>query len=180
MSIYTRSATGAQVINAGLLQHEANAETARPDGPELSDLVRPATNDGRRIAALRLGDPRVMALLAAVVLFSHLPAGFSNAQLRRHVAALLSLSLGEYTSARMTYDLGRLLGHGLIERIRKSHRYRLTSNGLRQCAFLTKLADRIIDPGLARCGQPVRDGPPWRAFDRSLGVLLNRAHLGGA
>lgn len=26
----------------------------------------------------------------------------------------------------MTYDLGRLLGHGLIERIRKSHRYRLT------------------------------------------------------
>ena len=58
--------------------------------------------------------------------------------------------------------------------------YRLTPDGLRQCAFLTKLADRIIDPGLARCGQPVPDRPPWRAFDRSLGVLLNRANLGGA
>jgi hypothetical protein len=47
-----------------------------------------------RIAALRLGDPRVMALLAAVVMVSHLPAGFSNAQLRRHIAALLSTPLG--------------------------------------------------------------------------------------
>lgn len=166
-----------EAINAGLLEHEANAETARLDGPELSDLVRPTIKDGRRTAALRLGDPRVMALLAAAVLFSHLPAGFSNAQLRRHVAALLSLPLNEYTSARMTYDLGRLLGHGLIERISKSHRYRLTPDGLRQCAFLAKLADRILDPGLARCGPPVPAGPPWQAFDRSLGVLVARANL---
>ena len=166
-----------ETINAGLLDHEANAETARLAGPELTDLVRPAIIDGRRVAALRLGDQRVMALLAAVVMFAHLPAGFSNAQLRRHVAALLSLPLEEYTRARMTYDLGRLTGHGLIERIAKSHRYRLTSEGLRGCAFLTKLADRVLDPGLARCGPPVPPGPPWQAFDHSVGVLLRRANL---
>jgi hypothetical protein len=118
-----------------------------------------------------------MALLAAVVMFSHLPAGFSNAHLRRHVAALLSLPLSEYTSARMTYDLGRLVGHGLIARIPKRRRYRLTPDGLRQCAFLTKLADRVLDPGLARCGPSAPAGPPWQAFDRSLGVLLGRANL---
>ncbi len=118
-----------------------------------------------------------MALLAAVVMFAHLPAGFSNAQLRRHVAALLSITLGEYTSARMTYDLGRLVGHGLIERIARSQRYRLTPDGLRICAFLTKLSDRVLDPGLARCGQPVPSGTPWEAFDRSLGVILARANL---
>lgn len=118
-----------------------------------------------------------MALLAAVVMFAHLPAGFANAHLRRHVAALLSLPLEEYTRARMTYDLGRLTGHGLIERIAKSHRYRPTPEGLRRCAFLTELADRILDPGLARCGPPVPPGPPWQAFDRSIGVLLRRANL---
>jgi len=166
-----------EAINAGLLQHEANAETARLNGPELTDLVRPTVTDGRRIAALRFGDQRVMALLAAVVMFSHLPAGFSNAHLRRHVAALLSTPLSEYTSARMTYDLGRLVGHGLIERIPKTQRYRLTPDGLRQCAFLTKLADRVLDPGLARCGPSAPAGPPWQAFDRSLGVLLGRANL---
>jgi len=169
--------TRGEAINAALLEHEANAETARLAGPELTDLVRPTVADGRRVAALRLGDPRVMALLAAVVMVAHLPAGFANAQLRRHVAALLSLPLGEYTSAQMTYDLGRLAGHGLISRIPRSHRYRLTADGLRISAFLTKLADRILDPGLARCGPPVPAGRPWEAFDRSIGVLLTRSNL---
>jgi hypothetical protein len=166
-----------EAINAALLEHEANAETARLEGPELTDLVRPTMADDRRIAALRLGDPRVMALLAAVVMLHHLPAGFSNAQLRRHVAALLSVPLGEYTSARMTYDLGRLVGHGLISRIPGSHRYRLTADGLRQCAFLTKLADRVLDPGLARCGPPVPSGGRWATLDRSLETLAKRANL---
>jgi hypothetical protein len=166
-----------EAMNERLLEHEAGAETARLAGPELTDLVRPTTRHHRRIAGLRLGDPRVMALLAAVVMFAHLPAGFSNAQLRRHVAALLSIPLGEYTSARMTYDLGRLAGHGLIERLPRSHRYRLTADGLRQAAFLTALADRVLDPGLARCRAAVPPGRPWQAFDRSLGALLRRAHL---
>ena len=77
----------------------------------------------------------------------------------------------------MTYDLGRLVGHGLIARIPRSHRYRPTADGLRQAAFLTKLADRVLDPGLARCGRRCRPGHRWQAFDRSLGVLLHRAHI---
>ena len=63
------------MINAALLEHEANAETARLEGPELSDLVRPTVADRRRIPALRLGDPRVMALLGGGDVH-HLPAGF--------------------------------------------------------------------------------------------------------
>ena len=110
-------------------------------------------------------------------MFAHLPAGFANAQRRRHVAVPLSLPLEEHTSARMTYDLGRLVGHGLLERIPKSHRYRLTPDGLRTYAFLTKVADRVFDPGLARCGPPAPPGPRWQAFDRSLGVLLRHANL---
>jgi hypothetical protein len=55
----------------------------------------------------------------------------------------------------MTYDLGRLVGHGLIERTPHSERYRPTPDCLRQAAFLTKLADRVLDPGLARCGPPL-------------------------
>jgi hypothetical protein len=110
-------------------------------------------------------------------MFAHLPAGFSNAQLRRHVSVLLSLPLGEYTSARMTYDLGRLLGHGLIIRIPRSHRYRPTPDGLRQAAFLTRLAERVLDPGLARCGRSAPPGRHWQAFDRSLGMLLRHVRI---
>jgi hypothetical protein len=62
-----------EAINERLLEHEADAETARLEGPELTDLVRPLVRGDRRIAALRIGVPRVTALLAAVVRHAHLP-----------------------------------------------------------------------------------------------------------
>jgi len=168
-----------QGINARLLEVERGTEEARLSGPELTDLVLPARTDGRRIPALRFGDPRVMALHAALVAIAHQAAGFSNAQLRRLVAALLSTPLEEYSRARMTYDLGRLAGHGLIERLPRSHRYRLTDAGLRQCAFLTKLADRVLDPGIARCGSPPSPTGDtlWERFGLALDALVERAGM---
>jgi len=166
-----------EATNARLLAHEENAETARLHGPELTQLVKPIHHQDRRIPALHLGDPRVMALFAAVVMLAHLPAGFTNAQLRRHVAALLSLPLSDYTSARMTYDLGRLAGHGLIARIPRTHCYQPTATGLRIAAFLTRLSDRVLDPGLARCGPAIPRGPLWASLDHALVNLLARANL---
>lgn len=58
-------------INARLLALEHGTEEARLAGPELTDLVLPARRDGRRVPALRIGDPRVMALLAALVAIAH-------------------------------------------------------------------------------------------------------------
>jgi hypothetical protein len=96
---------GLEVVDR-LLAHGTTAETARLSGPQLSDLVHPRHTHGRRVAALRVGDQRVMALLAALVMFCHQPAGFTNAQLRRIVAVLLGLPPSDYSRARMTYDLG--------------------------------------------------------------------------
>lgn len=168
--------------NARLLALEAGVESARLAGPELTCLTRPVRDErGRRVAALRMGDVRVMALLAALVaIFArHLAAGFSNAQLRRIVAELLGIPLEEYTSAKTTYDLGRLLGHGLITRLPRSHRYQLTPFGLRVAAFLTKLADRVLDPGIARCGSPPHsvDRSLWRPLERALDDLVDHARL---
>lgn len=77
----------------------------------------------------------------------------------------------------MTYDLGRLVGHGLISRIAKSQRYRLTPDGLRICAFVTKLAHRVLDPGLARCGLAVPAGPPLVAVGRMRSVSSGPSSL---
>jgi len=166
-------------INARLLEVERGTEEARLAGPELTDLVLPARMAGRPVPALRFGDPRVMALHAALVAIAHQAAGFSNAQLRRLVAALLTVREEEYSSARMTYDLGRLAGHGLIERLPRTHRYRLTDAGLRQSAFLTKLADRVLDPGIARSGppRPPDEDARWERLDLALDALVKAAGL---
>ena len=43
----------------------------------------------------------------------------------------------------------RLRLHGLIERIPKTHRYRVTAKGLRTALFYTRLYDRSLRTGLA-------------------------------
>ena len=68
-------------------------------------------------------------------------------------AQLLCVSLQEYTSAQMTYDLRRLRLKGLIERIGKSHCYRLTKLGIKIATFFTKLHRRVFQPGLSACLQ---------------------------
>lgn len=170
----------AEEIGDRLLALERTTEAARLDGPELSELVLPRRRDGRRVPGLRLGDPRVMALLGAVVAaFGRLPLGFTNAELRRIVAALQSLTPQEYRASRMTYDLGRLLGHGILERVTGTHRYRVTPFGLRAAAFCTKLHDRLLDPGLARsrAAPPATRSAPWARLDAAMSALIEHAHL---
>ncbi len=55
----------------------------------LTHVTRPSTRtDGLHAPALAFGDPRVMALLAALVLFTHALDGFGNRQLVKLVGRL--------------------------------------------------------------------------------------------
>ncbi len=110
---------------------------------------QPVVVDGQRGSALRFGDPRVLALLSALVMYRHLPRGFTNQDLRDDVAQLLGLPLGQFTQGKMTYDLRRLRLHGFIERIPRSHRYRTTPFGLRAALTITRTYNRLLQPALA-------------------------------
>jgi hypothetical protein len=81
---------------------DAQASDARPapDVATFTAVVGPSTTpQGLRAPALRFGDTRVMAVLAAVVGFVHLVAGFDNRALACRVAALLNTP---YTSCQAT------------------------------------------------------------------------------
>ena len=61
-------------------------------GEDAFDRVcAPVVVDGQRAPALRFGDPRVQALLSVLVVFRLLPDGFSNRDLRAHLAPLLGI-----------------------------------------------------------------------------------------
>jgi hypothetical protein len=109
-------------------------------------IQRPRVVDRQRASGLRFEAQRVQALLHALVLFRLLPEGFSNAELREHLEPLLGHRL---TPGAVTYDLRRLRLHGLIKRIPRSHRYEVTSSGLRYALFFTRSYDRLLRPGLA-------------------------------
>jgi hypothetical protein len=65
-----------------------------------TEATRPSTADGQHAPALRLGEPRVMAVMAAIV--GHPPARRFRQLTRRLVSALLDQP---YTSRQATYDL---------------------------------------------------------------------------
>jgi hypothetical protein len=131
-------------------------------------LNRPRMVDGQRVSALRFADPMVQAIWNALLLFDLLPTGFSNRNLRTNLAALRGQSEGQLTQGRMTYQLRRLRLHGLIERIPKTHRYRLTDFGFRVALFCTRAYSRILRPGLGLV-LPATSSLPCplrRSFDR--------------
>jgi hypothetical protein len=110
----------------------------------------PVVVHGQRGSALRFADPLVQALLSALVVFRLLPRGFSNRDLRDHWAPLLGKEAQDMTPGQMSYHLRRLRLHGLIERIAKTHRYRVTDQGWRTVLFCTRCYNRILRPGLAQ------------------------------
>ena len=125
--------------------------------------------DGQTAAALKFGDPRVMALLHAIMLFFLLPEGFSNALLREQVARLLGKAPGEYKQGQMTYDLRRLRLHGIIERIPSTHRYCVPVKGLRLSLFFTKVHSRVLRGGLSQLFDQIDAGK-----NRPMVIALNK------
>ena len=68
----------------------------------------------------------------------------------------------------MSYHVRRWRLHAMIERIPKSHRYRVTDSGHRHALFLTRLHARFLRPGLAELtGHPPPVPAPLRAADRA-------------
>ena len=77
-------AANRRLLGVERLSHDATIGAETP-----AALHRPALVDGQRASTLRFGDPRVQALLAALLRFDLLPAGFRNRELREAVAPLV-------------------------------------------------------------------------------------------
>jgi hypothetical protein len=135
--------------NRRLLQVEQISHDCALGEDAFQDLQRPHEVNGQRTPALRFADPRVQALLHALLMFVYLAHGFTNRDLRQAFAVLQGKRSDDITPGRMSYELRRLRLHGLIERLPKSQRYRLTERGLQTALFYTRVYSRILRPGLA-------------------------------
>jgi len=109
----------------------------------------PVAAGRQRASGLRFADPRVHALLHAVILFRQLAQCFRSSDLRQHLAALSGRNPESISQGAITYQLRRLRLHGLIERVPDSFRYCVTQLGLRAALFFTRAYNRMLRPGLA-------------------------------
>jgi hypothetical protein len=155
--------------NRRLLEVEMISQDCQLGNETFEQVNQPQVVDGQRASAMKFGDTRIMALFQALCLFSLLPQGFRNANLREHVAKLLGLSTEAYSRGRMTYDLRRLRLHGIIAREDGTNRYHVTHEGMRICLFMTKVHLRIIRPG---CSQLMNGCP--KAAGRVITAAMNQ------
>lgn len=143
----------------------------------------PSVHQGQRAPGLRVGDPRVMALLAALCTMGALTDGVTNRTLRPLVRDLLGGASVAYTTGQMSYDLRRLVRKGVLHKLPGRHRYVLTSQGRRWALFVTKTYARILRPGFQQMELEATAPPApalrqaFAAVDQALAQMVTHAKL---
>ena len=110
-------------------------------------------------------------------------AGWRTRQIWQALQAAFALSPQDYTLNQLRYDLRKMKGHGLLERLGKQYAYRLTDKGARVAAMFVLFHKRICGP-LANSlfhHQPTPDPKPAvkieTAYHRADAAIQNLVNL---
>jgi hypothetical protein len=141
-----RRAQVSQRSNDAYLDALAAVDDTTPCSQIFDAVSRPVIQDGRRVRALRLGDRSDIALLEAVARGEFAAAGFRNRDIRQLIhSAPKNVTPRDLRrlSAKTSRQLRLLRAHGVIRKIPKTHRYRLTERGqlLAAALFATRTAN---------------------------------------
>jgi hypothetical protein len=114
----------------------------------LDDLCRPKVRRGRRHPRFSPLSARDLAIFRAVLAGEHAITGFANRDLARrmHPRAPAGDAEAKRRCASTSRLIAKLRGHGLIQKIPKRRRYRLTRHGQRLMTAILLIHDRDI-PG---------------------------------
>jgi hypothetical protein len=113
----------------------------------LDQVSQPTASHDRRVRALRIGNPSDLALLKAVARGEFATAGFRNRDLRRLLhppTPTASPADVRRLAAKITRQLRLLRAHGVVQKISKTHRYKLSPKGQLLTAALFAVRDATL------------------------------------
>jgi hypothetical protein len=122
----------------------------------LDDWPKPAQVGQTRVGGINVNQPRMRAVLAAVIALAAAPHGFRCADL----ADKVNSTFENYTPRQAAYDLKKLRGKSLVRKIDTSRRYEPLPEGLQNMAALLILREKVLKPVLAGAGKPMRGRKP--------------------
>ncbi len=128
------------------------------DRGQLRKLAEPTVlPNGKRVPGLKLDNPRQLALMHALVRFAPIAAAhtFTSREIHPYTLEALAMSADKYSLASLRYDMSKLRAKGLVQKVIKSRRYRLTKEGYSICLVFLKLFERIYAPLTAGLLQPI-------------------------
>jgi hypothetical protein len=165
--------------NRRLLCAESLSHDCLIGDDQLDAVAHPIITNAERAAGLRFGDRRVLALMQSLCLFALSPTGFRHRDLRPQIAQLLGRDPDQYGAHQTTYDLRRLRLHGLIDRVPRTHKYRITSLGARMAMLYVRVYARGVRPAASLpTSAGSRRGPQaLERLDAALANFLQEARL---
>jgi hypothetical protein len=126
------------------LQADLLASTV--DTGQLAGLAKPTLVGQRRVPGLKLHDDRVIRLLETLLHPGAFATDWTTRELHARVLARHRLAADDYRLSQLRYDLAKLRAKGLVERLGRTRRYRLTSSGAKIGVLLVKLRARLLGP----------------------------------
>ena len=125
---------------------EAEALNVQVDFPLFQRLALPILSTNNRIPGIQVHHTRMIRLMQVLLHAGPTLTGWRTAQIHHRVLATFGLDSNTYTLTQLRYDLRKMKGHGLLQRVGGSYRYRLTPKGNRVCLLFVLFHQRICGP----------------------------------
>ena len=136
------------------------AHVAFLDGGQFERWAEPSQRGNRRLAGLDLNNARNRTVIAALSGLATQPEGFTSADLAEAVRGRMGWDPAQYPTRRAAYDLAKVRGKGLVERVAGRRRYECRPPQLRVLCAYVILRDQVIKPVLAGLAHQQLPPPP--------------------
>lgn len=127
-------------------QGQAENLNVHGDFPLLTRIALPVLNGKVRTAGIRIDNPRMIRLLEVLLHAGVGLGGLATRQLLEEIHLRFALTPERYALNSLRYDLRKLKGHGLLERVDGHHRWRLTEKGQRVAVLFLLFHKRLCGP----------------------------------
>jgi DNA-binding transcriptional ArsR family regulator len=115
----------------------------------LERLPEPSVAGKAKVGGIDFNKARMRRAAEAILALSWRPSGFTSSELADQVTRSGPGGSGDYSARQAAYDLKKLRGKEMVERVGKTRAYRATQAGLKAIAALVVLREKAIRPLLA-------------------------------
>jgi hypothetical protein len=127
-------------------QVQAENLNVHGDFPLLTRIALPVVKGKVRTAGIRVQDARMIRLLEVLLHAAVGLGGWTTRQVLEEIHQRFGLTPERYSLNSLRYDLRKLKGHGLLERVDRHHRWRLTEKGQRVAVLFLLFHHRLCGP----------------------------------
>jgi len=112
----------------------------------ISKLAKPVVVRNTKIAGIALHNKRLIRLMEALLHSGSSISEWRTKELHQYILDHYRLEEKDYTLNQLRYDIRKLKAHGIVERVGKSYRYRLTEFGKKVCLSFVLFHKKLHGP----------------------------------